>query len=255
MLVKSADFIASCVILAFLSTLSVAARPLADTELSPGRAVHKGQTDLHTLSSDFPDEFLSWVYRPPEFVSWFLDFRRWEKQHLQYFRKTYGVNSLKFRPSMLVMHYTVVPTEEQTYTVLQRRKVSVHFMVGRDGTVYQLLPLERRATGTYGVNHKAIAVEMVASTESDLLSRPYQVFQSFCLAKFLMAKYQIPPNKVFGHYEVGQGVTVVPDYLDLADPYYPTRYPPNEKRTDPGKRYMRWLRTYLALAPPTEADL
>jgi N-acetylmuramoyl-L-alanine amidase len=241
--------------LLLLLTSFAVARPIADGEFSPGSAVHKGQTGVVQAPADFPHSLLKWAYKPPQFIPWFLDYRRWENHHLKYFKKTYGVNSLYFKPSMLVMHYTVVPTAEQTYSVLQRRRVSVHFMVDRDGTIYQLLPLDRRCTGAYGVNHKAISVEMVAATESDLLSRPYQVFRSFCLARYLMAMYHIPSNKVVGHSEVGEGVSRVPEYLDLADPYYPTRYPPSSKRTDPGDRYMRWLRAYLAMEPPSQLDL
>jgi N-acetylmuramoyl-L-alanine amidase len=244
------------VALIFVALTSLAlARPIPDGERFPSVAVHKGQTGSAMVPADFPYSLLQWNYQPPDLIPWFLDYGRWEGHHLEYFQKTYGVDSLYFTPSMLVMHYTVVPTAEQTYSVLQRRQVSVHFMVDRDGSVYQLLPLERRCTGAYGVNHKAISVEMVATTENDLLSRPYQVFRSFCLARYLMAMYRIPASKVVGHYEVGEGVTRVPDYLDLADPYYPTRYPPSEKRTDPGPRYMRWLRAYLAMTPPSEMDL
>lgn len=221
-----------------------------------GKAVLKGQRGGGgPVPNDFPDSLLSWAYEPPDVIPWFLDYQSWEAHHLNYFRKTYGVDSLKFRPSMLVMHYTVVPTAEQTYSVLQRRRVTVHFVVDKDGTIYQLLPLERRCTGAYGVNHKALSIEMVATTEADLLSRPYQVFKSFCLARYLMAMYEIPQDKVVGHYEVSEGVSRVPEYLDLADPYYPTRYPPSETRTDPGKKYMRLLRGYLNMEPPSEADL
>jgi N-acetylmuramoyl-L-alanine amidase len=240
--------------LVLILSLCAQARPLGVGEGSMNAAVHKGETTLLSFPGGFPSE-LRRTYQPPEFLTWFLDYKDWETEHLRYFKKTYGTNSLTFKPSMLVMHYTVVPTEEQTWSLLQRRRVSVHFMVGRDGTIYQLLPTDRRCTGTYGVNHKALAVEMVATSEGDLLSRPQQVFQSFCLARYLMAMHDIPLNKVFGHYEVAEGVTRVSDYLDLADPYYPTRYPPSDKRTDPGKQYMGWLRSYLTAAPPSPADL
>lgn len=237
-----------------LTSLALA-RPIADGERMPGSAVHKGQRGVFAVPADYPSSLLDWTYQAPDTIPWFLDYQSWESHHLSYLQKTYGCDSLYFQPSMLVMHYTVVPTAEQTFAVLQRRRVTVHYLVDRDGTIYQLLPTDRRCTGAYGVNHKAISVEMVATTEDDLLSRPYQVFRSFCLARYLMAMHGISPNKVYGHYEVGEGVTRVPDYLDLADPYYPTRYPPNEKRTDPGPRYMRWLRSYLAMEPPSESDL
>lgn len=232
------------------------ARPLFFGESRLGNACLKGQLGHPAVfSADLPPQLRGRSYFKPDFIDWPLDYRAWEKEHLKYFKKTYGESSLTFKPSMIVMHFTVVPTAEQTYAVLQRRKVSVHLMVDRDGSTYQLMPFNRRCNGAYGVNHKALSIEMVATSESDLLSHPQQLFQSFCCVKYLCAKYDIPPEKVVGHYEVGMGVTRVPEYLDMADPYYPTRYPPNEKRTDPGETYMRWLRAYLKADPPTGCDL
>lgn len=239
--------------LAFLLILglwSVAwARPPVEGEPPLGSAVCIGEKEAESfhISGDMPGEFLTWSYHEPEWREWFLDYSAWEPEFRRYLKRTYGVNSLHFTPSMIVMHYTVVPTAERTWAVLARRHVSVHFMIDRDGTIYQLWPLDRRCNGAYGVNHKAISIEMVAATEGDLLSRPRQVFASFCLVRYLMDQYDIKPEKVVGHYEVGMGVTRVPDYLDLFDRYYSTRYPPNCKRTDPGEHYMRWLRTALNL--------
>lgn len=214
--------------------------------------MHKGQGSVVPLAADFPDDFLDWGYSEPRWLKWFLPYEMWTKEYRRYFKRNYAENSLHFQPnpSMIVMHYTVVPTAEATYRVLSRRHVSVHFMIDVDGTIYQLMPLERRCNGAYGVNHKALSIEMIATTEQDLLSRRYQVFQSFCLVRYLMQRYDIKFDKVVGHFEVGMGVTRVPDYLDLYDPYYPTRYPPHDMRYDPGEKYMRWLRTYLIIDPP-----
>lgn len=230
-----------------LLTTVASARPPLDDEYPFDRAVYKGQTQTGYVSGSVPKQYLQWDYAEPDWKKWFLDYVNWENEHLRYLSRTYGVDSLKFQPSMIVMHYTVVPTAEETYAVLQRRRVSVHFLIDRDGSVYQLLPLDRRCNGAYGVNHKALSIEMVATTEPDLLSRPFQVFQSFCLVRQLMEAYNIKLEKVVGHNEVGQGVSRVPDYLDLHDRYSPTKYPPSSKRTDPGERYMTYLRSFLSL--------
>jgi N-acetyl-anhydromuramyl-L-alanine amidase AmpD len=239
------------VFLVFVLTGLCWARPPLWDEPTPGTAVLKGENGgVVWVDDDFPDHFLNWGYQEPEWLEWFLSYQNWTREYRRYFHRHYAENSLFFTPCMIVMHYTVVPTAEQTYSVLQRRHVSVHFLIAKDGTIYQLMPLNRRCNGAYGVNHRALSIELVASTESDLLSRPYQVFQSFCLARYLMQRYDIKLDKVVGHYEVGQGVTRVPEYLDLFDPYYPTRYPPSDMRYDPGETYMRWLRSYLRVNPP-----
>ena len=242
----------------FLSlTLIASARPPAVEETHELQAVHKGEggVEYWDVDFDFPQQYLNWGYQRPDMIRWFLSYRSWEKEYKKYFWRNYREKSLTFTPTMIVMHYTVVPTAETTYRVLQRNHVSVQLMIARDGTVYQLMPLNRRCNGAYGVNHKALSIEMVARDEYGLLSRPIQVFRSFCLVKYLMAKYNIPFENVVAHSEVGEGVTRVPQYLDYADPAYPTRYPPWSKRTDPGKTYMRWLRTYLKVNPPSTADL
>lgn len=238
-----------------LLTSVVDARPLSSREGKRHRAVHKGQTQIMVADDDFPTNFLDWVYQRPELIKWHINYKNWEKEYRKYFKSHYNERSLTFKPSMIVMHFTVVPTAEATHALFQRNHVSVQLMIGKDGSIYELMPLNRRCTGAYGVNHKALSIEMVARSEQDLLSRQFQVFQSFCLVKYLMAKYDIPLSKVVGHYEVGEGVTRVPEYLDLHDKYSPTRYPASSKRTDPGKTYMRWLRSYLEMNPPTTGDL
>jgi len=240
------------ILLVALLTALCSGRPLAPEEGTQGRACLKGETDFSrvVLAHDFPSHFLNWAYEEPKLVEWFLDYSQWEAKYRNYFRRNYGDSSLTFRPSMIVMHFTVVPTAEATHALLQRNKVSVQLMIDTDGTVFQLMPLDRRCNGAYGVNHKALSIEMVARTEDDLLSRSRQVFSSFCLVRHLMSQFDIPLSKVVGHSEVGEGVTRVPEYLDLHDRQYPTRYPPWSKRTDPGDTYMSWLRTYLALHPP-----
>ena len=203
-------------------------------------------------SSRLPAQFRQMSYQKPVVTDWLLPYQNWEQKDRTYFKRNYGENRLDLTPSMIVMHYTVIPSAEDTYGALSRKKVTVHFMIGTDGTVYRLLPTNRRCTGAYGVDHLAISIEMVARTESDLLSRTKQVFSSFCLVRHLMEEHGIGPKQVVAHYEVGEGKRVVPQYTDLYDTVYPDRYPPSEARLDPGPTYMAWLRTYLRENLPSE---
>jgi hypothetical protein len=211
-------------------------------ERSPGYVKSARATRL-------PAQFASMTYRPPVIKDWLLPYLSWEQKDRTYFQRNYGENKLTLSPSMIVMHYTVIPTAEDTYQALTRKKVSVHFMIAPDGTVYRLLPENRRCSGAYGVDHVALSIEMVARTEADLLSRAQQVFSSFCLVRHLMEQYGIPLSQVVAHYEVGEGKRKVPQYTDLYDTVFPDRYPPSEARLDPGPTYMSWLRTYLKENP------
>lgn len=227
------------------------ANPITNDDLNQMQRRHERNPGYvkSSVASKLPGQFLSMKYQPPTVKDWLLPYQDWEQKDRSYFQKNYGENKLSLDPSMIVMHYTVIPSTEDTYHALSRKRVTVHFMIAPDGTVYRLLPENRRCTGAYGVDHVALSIEMVASTEADLLSRTKQVFSSFCLVRHLMRTHDIEAKKVVAHSEVGEGKRKVAEYTDLYDTVYPDRYPPSEARTDPGPTYMSWLRTYLKENP------
>ena len=205
-----------------------------------------------------PRSFWTQPLTPPRLVPWFLPYQEWDQEYREYFKRHYHDARIKFRPSMVVMHYTVTPDAESVWNGFARGcnmdagdfgsiwgHASVQLMVDKDGTVYQLMPLDRRCTGAYGVNHVALSIEMIALNEADLLSRPRQVWASLRLVKWLLARYQIPLDKVISHYAVSVGRPLVPEYLDYADSKWPYGYPPRYFRYDPGLTYMAWLKWVL----------
>ena len=250
-----------------LMSLVALARPYSNADIEAMKFRYEGRrpTKARVYSRKLPKRYKEAGYEKPSFKSWLLPYQSWEKEYRSYFRRHYGDPRLTFKPSMLVMHYTVVPSASATWNGFRRGAnmsagdygtvrghVSVQLMIDKDGTIYKLMPLNRRCTGAYGVNHVALSVEMVARTESDLLSRPEQVLSSFRLARYLMSRFDIPLKKVVSHAEVGRGE--VPEYLDLADSAWPDRYPPSSARTDPGETYMAWLRKWLRHHPPEPGD-
>lgn len=204
-----------------------------------------------------------WLWRQPlvtpRVVPWFLPYEGWKDEYIAYFQRHAHQPTYRLRPSMIVMHYTVSHNASSVWESFARGcrmdsgdygflfgHPSVHYMIDKDGTVFQLMPTSWRATGTYGVNHVAISIEMVAWDEDDLLSRPGQVYASFCLVNHLMRQFQIPLKRVIGHFDVSCGKWFVPDYLDYADSVWPGCYPPGAFRFDPGMTYMGWLHRRLA---------
>ena len=173
-------------------------------------------------------------------------------------RLLYGVDSIHLDPTMLVMHFTVIPTGDQVLRTFQRPSklivgnqdrilslVSVHYMVDVDGSVTQLARDDRITSGTYGVDHLALAIEMVAIDEADLKSRPLQLLSAFHLADSLLKKHDIPVWRVFSHEEVAFGEFFLSDYTDLADTVSPYFYPEPHFRYDPGHTVMAWCREFL----------
>lgn len=234
------------VLLIFLLTGATAwAQTIGNYHVEAMKSRYQTRSSGAAILGKIPSKLLAKKYQQPTFKKWILPYKSWEKSYKKYFQSHYGDPSLTFRPELIVMHYTVTPSSTQVWNYFKRSRVSVQLMVDKDGTVYRLMPLTRKCTGAYGVNHKAISIEMIATTETDLLSRPKQLYSSFCVVRRLMDRYDIPAKKVIAHYEVSQGKRVVPEYLDLKDKVYPDRYPPSSARTDPGRTYMKWLRTWL----------
>src|SRR5699024_12213797 len=86
-------------------------------------------------------------------------------------------------PQMIVVHWTVVPSFEETFKVFNpptlrntrpdinragALNVSAHYLVGREGRVAQLLPDTVMARHVIGLNYTAIGIENVGGPEHPL---------------------------------------------------------------------------------------
>lgn len=198
----------------------------------------------------------TWV--EPSVVQRMLPFSDWDTEYRAYFQRHARDPRLELEPRLIVMHYTATRSFGEAVggwlrgvnmsagKGVVRGHPSVHFMIDRDGTIYQLFPVDRRCTGAYGVNHVSLQIEMVARNEWDMLSNPAMMASGFRLARSLAATFSIPAAKVVGHHEVSAGK--VAEFLDYADPAWPRSYPPGSRRSDPGDTFITWLRYYLQVA-------
>lgn len=173
-------------------------------------------------------------------------------------RRLYGYDSVRLKPTMVVLHFTVIDDAEAVINAFSRETglavgnqpsitslVSVHYMVDKDGTIFKLAHDDRTTSGTYGVDYCALAIEMVAKDEADLMTRPIQLLATFHLVDRLLKKHKIPIWRVFSHQEVALGVVVLPEYRDRADTVHPWFYPKPHFRYDPGPQIMAWMREFL----------
>lgn len=138
----------------------------------------------------------------------------------------YGPRRDGARPDLIVLHYTAMAGAQ---AALERLcdpvyEVSAHYLVGGDGTVWQMVDEEMRAwhagAGQWGavcdVNSRSIGIEL-----DNLGDHPFAAPQMDALDQLLaaiMRRWAIPPERVIGH-------------SDMA----PTR------KIDPGPRF-DWLR-------------
>lgn len=125
---------------------------------------------------------------------------------------------------MLVLHYTNMPTGKEALDRLcdPTAKVSAHYMVDEDGTVYRLVAEENRAwhagvsywRGNSNINQRSIGIEM-ANPGHTWGYRPFppaQMESVIELCKGIVSRHAIPARNVVGHSDI------CPNREDKMDP-------------------------------------
>jgi N-acetylmuramoyl-L-alanine amidase len=119
--------------------LAAAARPPGDEIVVCGQRFHIG-TPVVTWDQ-FPG--YSFYGKPPCFAAGPRD-----------------LDALRAQVDQLVLHYDVCGLSQSCYKVLLERKLSVHFLLDVDGTLYQALDLADRAWHATKSNGRSIGVEI-----------------------------------------------------------------------------------------------
>jgi len=115
---------------------------------------------------------------------------------------------------ILVLHYTGMKTAEEALARLcdPAARVSAHYTIDRDGTVYAHVPEERRAwhagisfwAGARDVNARSIGIEIV-NPGHEFGYVPFaceQIAAVIDLAGAIVARHGIAPKRVLGHSDV-----------------------------------------------------
>ena len=172
-----------------------------------------------------------------------------------YARHHYGGDGYELRePRMIVLHYTAFPTLDESvrffsspYLDTEFRRdisaggavnVSAHYLVDRDGTVYQTAGENVICRHTIGFNHLALGIENVGRGAEQLTEE-----QAEADAALILRILRRHPSIRFliGHDE----------YRDSRRPHYKlfreddSTYGPTHK-IDPGKTFMARVRSILA---------
>ena len=142
-----------------------------------------------------------------------------------YAQRHYGVDTAHIRgPHVIVEHYTVSTTIISAWSTFAQDVpdselhelpgTCAHFIVDRDGTIYQLVPLDVICRHTVGLNLVALGIEHVGMSDAQVLDDPAQMRASLHLTAWLMQRYHIPLGDVIGHAE------------SLTSPYHHELYGP-----------------------------
>jgi len=130
-------------------------------------------------------------------------------QTARYSQRHYGQHTWRLHPQMVVEHYTDTLSLSSVFNEFasdaphmgERPGVCAHFVIARDGTIYQLVPTTIRCRHTIGLNYVAIGIEHVATSDQMVLHDKKQIRASQKLTLWLMAKYGIQARNVIGHNE------------------------------------------------------
>ncbi len=119
-------------------------------------------------------------------------------------------------PKAIVLHHTAGATWQSAWYTFngnsaynnEKPGVSAQFIIHKDGTIYQCMPLKLRARHCIGMNWKSIGIEFVQETRSgkdghwmdrQILKRTKQVNAGIKLVRYLKARFGIKNTDIVGH--------------------------------------------------------
>lgn len=145
-----------------------------------------------------------------------------KRQMAAYSKRHYGEPTWELTdPHVVVEHYTDGPSFSSAWNTFAANSrhlgempgVCSHFIVDTDGTIYQLVNMGIRCRHAIGMNWTAIGIEMVGTSDGQILRRKPQLRAALELTLWLLAKFGIEIRNVIGHAET------------LMSPYHHELYP------------------------------
>jgi len=169
-----------------------------------------------------------------------------------YTKAHYGrtVDDITIDPKVIVLHWTADMGLESSFERLRPERlpgarsdiasagalnVSAHFLVGRDGTIYRLMPETWMARHVIGLNFCSIGIENVGGegNEKEDLT-PAQLQANIALVRYLKRKYP-GIEYLIGHHEY-RAMEATPLWLERDRGY-------RTEKSDPGPEFMRKVRS------------
>jgi N-acetylmuramoyl-L-alanine amidase len=131
-------------------------------------------------------------------------------QMAAYSKRHYGERTYQLTdPKVVVEHFTGGDSFDSAWNYFaanvrhlgEMPGVCSHFIIDSDGTIYQLVNLGVRCRHAIGLNWTAVGIEMVGTSDGEILHRPPQLRAALRLTLWLMARYGIELRNVIGHAE------------------------------------------------------
>ena len=130
----------------------------------------------------------------------------------RYAVRHYGLHTWRLEhPRVIVEHYTASDSFSSAWNTFANDApdaelhelpgTCAHFVIDRDGTIYQLVPLSTMCRHTVGLNWTSIGIEHVGTSDASILQNPRQIAASLRLTLWLSKRYDISLPNVIGHNE------------------------------------------------------
>jgi hypothetical protein len=132
-----------------------------------------------------------------------------------YAQRHYGTRTGRLDPTMIVLHYTESDTYASARSLFEadlpnrgeRPGTCAHYVVDQDGTIYELVPPTVMCRHAIGLNHRAIGIEFVQSSNGrdsrwavqQVLRRKTQAAAGVALVEDLQRRFAIKDGDVIGH--------------------------------------------------------
>jgi beta-N-acetylhexosaminidase len=135
-----------------------------------------------------------------------------EREMRSYAVRHYGIHSFLLRnPKVIVEHYTETSSFSPVWNTFaddvpdvelhELPQVCAHFVIDRDGTIYELVPPNLMCRHTVGLNWTAIGIEHVGTSDSQVMGDRKELRASLALTRWLQQRYGILTRNVIGHAE------------------------------------------------------
>lgn len=152
---------------------------------------------------------------------------------------------IRINPKIIVLHWTGLESASLSFKAFNREtfnngaelNVSAHYLIDRDGTIFQLMPDRWMANHIFGLNYYAIGIENVGGARGKDDLTVQQIEANAALIRFLVYKYP-EIGYLIGHHEY----PVFFDHPLFIEKTF--RKPP--VKIDPGAKFMREVRLRIA---------
>ncbi|HTT30791.1 MAG TPA: peptidoglycan recognition family protein [Solirubrobacteraceae bacterium] len=136
-------------------------------------------------------------------------------QMVAYVRRHYG-SFMKptwrlIDPHVIVIHYTESPTFQSTWNTFasdvpdpelhELPNTCAHFVIDRNGRIYQLVSLGTMCRHTVGLNWTAIGIENVGYSDAEVMNDRAQMTSDLRLVRWLRCRFHVEIKNVIGHNE------------------------------------------------------